>query len=442
MTRLTWIAFAAVLACLSLSPVAARQVLPRIGLVAHDGAPVLGAPHSGAHILARLVEQTQVRVVHRGTTWDAVTIYSGVRAWMNAKDIVFRRPWHTVSTYHAPVVTTPIHAHAPSTLAAAASVLATTSTGQKNVLRPGQTVHVSGWRQDAAGHISYRIGGKWAEGSGIQFAPAHDGARGRTLANGKGMWLTVGTMADTDPSVLTAAAHHAGITHLYLEAAISPLGFHGRDVVGPVIEAAHRAGIRVFAWVYPYLTDVGSDIDLTCEVAAFRTAHGERFDGIAADLERNLDVWRIRAYSQIVRASLPHETLVAVTYPPQSLPTFPFAEVGRQYDAIAPMDYWHDTQTRRGPLFGGLPYGRAYAYRYGYDSVATIKSDGARVPIVPIGQTFDNFGRLEMGPYAPSKAEITGFLQGCRAAGAPGASFFQWMTASQPEWTAISDFHL
>jgi hypothetical protein len=59
---------------------------------------------------------------------------------------------------------------------------------------------------------------------------------------------------------------------------------------------------------------------------------------------------------------------------------------------------------------------------------------------MPIGQTFDNFGRLEMGPYAPSAAEITGFLRGARDSGAQGASFFQWMTATEPEWRAIRGF--
>ena len=63
------------------------------------------------------------------------------------------------------------------------------------------------------------------------------------------------------------------------------------------------------------------------------------------------------------------------------------------------------------------------------------------VPIAPIGQTFDNFGRLEMGPHAPSGAEVRGFLAGCKASGAVGVSFFQWMTATDPEWQAIRTFH-
>jgi hypothetical protein len=87
-----------------------------------------------------------------------------------------------------------------------------------------------------------------------------------------------------------------------------------------------------------------------------------------------------------------------------------------------------------------MRYGYAYSYRYARDSVATIRQATRSVPIIPIGQTFDNFGRLEMGPYAPSADEIKGFLAGTRDSGGVGASFFQWMTATVPEWRAIRAF--
>jgi hypothetical protein len=45
-----------------------------------------------------------------------------------------------------------------------------------------------------------------------------------------------------------------------------------------------------------------------------------------------------------------------------------------------------------------------------------------------------------MGPHAPSAAELLGFLQGSKAEGAIGASFFQWMTATDPEWETIDRF--
>jgi hypothetical protein len=240
---------------------------------------------------------------------------------------------------------------------------------------------------------------------------------------------------------LAHAAAADGITHLYLETAISPLGFHGRAAVGPLIEAAHHAHIHVIAWVFPYLQDLAADVALTRQVADYRTASGQRFDGIAADLEANVTLPAVRAYSQLVRLYLgPRYLLIGVTYPPQSWPTYPFAEVVRSYDVLAPMDYWHETQTQFGTDYGHLAYGAEYGRRYAADSVAGIRRAAPGAVVAPIGQTFDDFGRLEMGPNAPSPAEIRGFLAGAQASGAIGVSFFQWMTATPEEFQAIHDF--
>lgn len=271
----------------------------------------------------------------------------------------------------------------------------------------------------------------------------HPGGRATPVAavSGKGMWVTLGPIAQSDPDAILDACRRSGLTHLYLEAAISPLGFHGRGAVGPLIDAAHRRHVSVIAWVYPYLYDIASDVSLTRAVADFRTRAGNRFDGIAADLERNVTLSAVRAYSQIVRAYLGlRYLLVGVTYPPQSWPRYPFPEVARDFDVLAPMDYWHETRTSRGLDFGGLAYGREYGYRYARDSVAGIRALGVTTPLAPIGQVFDDFGRMELGPYAPSDAEIRGFLEGAKASGAIGVSFFQWMTATVAEWRAIRAF--
>jgi hypothetical protein len=365
---------------------------------------------------------------------------------MPAGNITFGKPWFTPSTYRAPTIKHPITAHGPYTLQTTALAtgplsLARQPGGSHAGSEPaGARLTVSAWRQDASGHIWYQIGGLWTTGPLRFLLPSLPPSAWKAVA-GKGMWLTLGTVADSSPDALVEAAIRNGVTHLYLEAAISPLGFHGRGSVGPLIDAAHRSHIAVIAWVYPYLDDIASDVSLTRTVAAYHTATGDRFDGIAADLERNMDVPHIRSYSQLIRRYLgPDALLIGVTYPPQSIPTYPFAEVARVYNAIAPMDYWHQTRTDRGLDYGHMPYGYAYAYRYARDSIQTIRRQAGSVPIVPIGQTFDDFGKLAMGPYAPSGAEIGGFLRGSRDSGAAGVSFFQWMSVTVPEWRAIRAF--
>lgn len=426
----------------------ARTRHGRTGLILHDGVSLRRAPSTGASAIATLYEEQQVVVLGRKKGWARICIWASTTGWIPSRDVVFRKPWATTSTYHAPVIHERIRASGPHPLSVMATTTAPTRlyAGARTVrtLPAGDTVRLTAWKQDAAGTIWYRTGALWARGATVQFrfpnfaAETRGGVPVWRGAAGKGMWLTLGTIATSSPSAIVAACRHDGLSQLYLEAAISPLGFHGRHTVGPLIDAAHRAHLTVIAWVYPYLYDVASDVGLTRRVMAYRTAAGNGFDGVAADIERNVTLSTVRAYSQLVRvAAGPRYLLVGITWPPQSFPTFPFAEMSHDYTVLAPMDYWHQTMTHYGLNYGHMRYGFAYGYRYAQDSIATMRADGVRVPIAPIGQTFDDYARLGIGPRAPAPAEIQGFLRGSRAGGAIGASFFQWMTASAGEWRVI-----
>lgn len=412
----------------------------RVELVLYDGTPLRAKPSSHAAVLARLVQQTQLEVLGKKGRWSHVRLWDSVSGWIASSGIAVRKPWESTSTYHAPTTKHPPRPAGPYALRAQAVALGTASVRARPVT-------VTGWKQDSAGSIWYRVADGWVRGDSVQFDAPDPGLTTSGNAplwravSGKGMWLTLGTVTGASPQAIVVAAQRSGITHLYVEAAISPLGFHGRQSLGPLLEKAHAASIKVIAWVYPYLDDIASDIQLTRAVAAYCTPSGVRFDGIAADLEQNMVAWRLRAYSQLVRHYLgSHYLLVGVSYPPQSLPTYPFTILARTYNAIAPMDYWHQTKTTRGLDYGAMHYGFAYGYRYAVDSVTTIRRASGHVPVTPIGQTFDDFGRLEMGPHAPTAAEIGGFLQGSKDSGAIGASFFQWMTATDDEWRAIHRF--
>ncbi len=429
------------------------RVHDRLGLIARDNVLVHEKASTNARVLAVVVQQTQVEVLARRDAWSHVRIWASVSGWVQSREIVFRKLYVSVSTYRAPEVHYRVQAHGVAPLDAHAETTATTilrnAPGGNEVgsLTAGKQIRISAWQQDSLGKVWYRTNGRWALGDTVQFAwggsesVAVSKALPWRIIAGKGMWLTLGIIAGSSPDSIVAAAAHNGITHLYVEAAISPLGFHGRKTVGGLIEAAHRHHVAVIAWVYPYLYDLASDVELTRKVALFHTAHGDSFDGIAADLERDVHLWNVRAYSQLVRTYLGlRYLLVGVTYPPQSSPNYPFAEVGHDYDVVAPMDYWHETKTQFGLNYGQMRYGYAYSYRYASESIQGIRRLVGNMPIAPIGQAFDDFGRLEMGPYAPSSSEVKGFLAGCKAHASVGASFFQWMTTTNAEWHALAGF--
>jgi hypothetical protein len=424
----------------------------KTGLILHDEVVLRASPLSTAPSVATLWQQNQVVALGSKGTWMHVRIWQSVEGWVPRSEVAFRKPWVTVSTYRAPVITHTIHAMPPRPLHSPARVMTTSAVytqpggRQLQSIHPGTTV-ISSWQQDASGTVWYRISPGWIRATAARLTtpdPARtvvDGVPLWQLASGKGMWLTLGTIADSQPSAIVQAALHCGVTHLYLESAISPLGFHGRSSVGPLLDEAHRHRLKVLAWVYPYLYDTGADVALTHEVAAYRTPSGNRFDGIAEDLERNMTAAAIGTFSQIVRASLgPSYPLVGVTYPAQSLPSYPFTQVARSYNVVAPMDYWHQTKTAFGLNYGHMRYGEAYTRKYAEDSIAAIRRAAPDARIAPIGQVFDDYGHEGMGPYAPSVAELQGFLEGSKADGAIGASFFQWMTATEPEWKTIDRF--
>jgi hypothetical protein len=348
--RLAVVLLTACCAAWTPTALAASSTPGKIGLVLHDDVVMRASPSPSASAIATLWQQNQVEAIGSRGGWLHVRIWRSVAGWVPRTDIAFRKPWVTVSTYRAPVINQTVHAMAPQALQSSARILATTAAYASPGGRRLKTVQmgatrITAWQQDASGKVWYRIGAGWVAASDMRLTtpnPAWTSVNGAPLwrmASGKGMWLTLGTVADSQPSAIVQAALHAGVSHVYLESAISPLGFHGRTSVGPLLDEAHRHHVTVIAWVYPYLYDTAADVALSREVAAYRTPSGNLFDGIAEDLERNMTAPAIGTFSQLVRASLgPSYLLVGVTYPAQSLPTYPFAQVARSYNVVAPMD--------------------------------------------------------------------------------------------------------
>jgi hypothetical protein len=106
---------------------------------------------------------------------------------------------------------------------------------------------------------------------------------------------------------------------------------------------------------------------------------------------------------------------------------------------LAPMDYWHSRS--------GRTYSPQDVARFVGTSILTIRAamhgegNVSELPIEELGQTWDMFtDDSTAGPDAPTGDELTADMQTARAVGCIGISFYEWQTATQQQWAAISAY--
>ncbi len=247
---------------------------------------------------------------------------------------------------------------------------------------------------------------------------------------GSGMWIWEWDRTDGgDVAAVVRQAVSAHLHQLWVRVGDSKDGFYGAAELEQLVPTAHRAGLSVIAWGFPYLYDPVGDANWTQQAIAWRGPAGESVDGFSADIERPsegvaLSARRAAVYLEDVRRGAGALPVVATVYPPidayWSGGGYPFAAMAPYVDAFAPMIYWECTDP-------------AADARLDVSRLATLR------PVHIIGQAFnlaDVGGRVP----APSGAEITEFLQAGRRAGAVGASFWVWQDATPEEWNAIARF--
>ena len=89
-----------------------------------------------------------------------------------------------------------------------------------------------------------------------------------------------------------------GVRTIYLQAAQDDTRSEGdlvdRSLVGAFLRRAHQRGVKVVAWYLPHFADVDRDLRHIRAMYDFRT-RGQRFDGIALDVEWTNDVTDVAA---------------------------------------------------------------------------------------------------------------------------------------------------
>jgi len=166
------------------------------------------------------------------------------------------------------------------------------------------------------------------------------------IADGPGIWVNIWHYPEGDLDAYCSRMRAHGIRNLFVQTSRSNTpAIREPEKLGPLIEACHRHGIRIIAWSFAELLNPTADAEKMVVAARFRSQKGERLDGIAPNLEQNLDKWRVIAYSEHLRAALGKSyPMIAVVYSPLNrspqVAKTPWKVIGQYYDVIAPMAYW------------------------------------------------------------------------------------------------------
>ena len=260
-------------------------------------APVYIAPSNQSLLITQLLGGTDVTATGEGDVsgWTHVRIWSGIDGYIPSSLLGSQQPEHPregVCSYPGlpdaeaedpPVDTGPAALNAKGVTLVAAPLYAQPDANSQQVvtLAQGQSIAISQWAAGPGGQAWYQAsangksGWIWSAKVKLSIAdPAKRQVNGQPIWQpiaGKGMWFTNYLPHHSDVDQMMRAAKLAGITHVYAEVAITPYGFYARDTLNRLIPAAHKQGIAVIAWVYPYLRDVSLDVRLTKLVADYMT---------------------------------------------------------------------------------------------------------------------------------------------------------------------------
>ena len=209
-------------------------------------------------------------------------------------------------------------------------------------------------------------------GAGVRDAPAT--GRRTDVYRGLGTWVDAFDYSPPytgpNPPVGAAALEEMaamGARTVYLQAgridSRSPDLLEDRWLIAEFVMQAHQRGLHVVGWYLPKWGDGTTDLDHVKAIADFSVL-GQRFDGIAIDIEYNGDKntpeersRRLVALSSAVRAYVGRDVaLGAIVMPPVVLevvnkdfwPNFPWRQLADLYDVWLPMSYWSNRTTKSG----------------------------------------------------------------------------------------------
>jgi hypothetical protein len=229
-----------------------------------------------------------------------------------------------------------------------------------------------------------------------------------------------------------------GVQTLYLQAAQddprTPGATVTRKLLGEFLERAHEAGLRVVAWYLPHFDDLDADLRHIEGLLDFRS-DGERFDGLALDIELRGDVPDVNArnnalvsLSRRVRELAPNRSIGAIVLDPVLLevvnanfwPDFPWRGIADFYDVWLPMSYWTNRTTESGYRDG---------FRYTNENIRRLRANlgNTEAPVHAIGGLGD----------AATAEDYQGFVRAAREQGAIGWSIYDYFVTPRGAWPRL-----
>ncbi|MCU1589619.1 MAG: N-acetylmuramoyl-L-alanine amidase [Frankiales bacterium] len=242
-----------------------------------------------------------------------------------------------------------------------------------------------------------------------------------SAVTGKGIWVTNWPKDTVDVKGVVAKAKAAGLTSIWVRTGGSRQGYYGNRVLPALVPAAHRAGLKVVAWDFPFLSDPVSDV-----VRAHK-ALAAGIDAFAPDIETaaegtHASSRRVSLYLSLVR-SVAGNRPIAATVPrptPKRLTSFPYAAFAPYADLFVPMVYWSCNEP-------------------GLLVQQSLQRLGRWLPVAPVGQAYDM--RTDGGRGGlPTRAETWRFLDSARRGGAVGASLWTIETIGAGQWSALKAY--
>jgi hypothetical protein len=250
---------------------------------------------------------------------------------------------------------------------------------------------------------------------------------------GLGTWLDIYATSYWDnPAQQVAAMARDGVKTLYLQT-----GNYGqqanRSELGRFVDAAHAHGLRIVAWYLPSFAHPEQDARRSLQAIRFRSAHGERFDSFALDIEASIVASEplrnkrlISLSSRLRRAVGPTYALGAIIPSPIGMlrhphywRSFPYRAVARLYDVFLPMSYFTDHDVH------GIKGVRTYVAANFV--VIRNRTGNPHVPIHVIGGVSASM----------TAADTTGFMRAVADCQPLGYSLYAWSVMRRGMWPKL-----